>query len=80
MACKLILPLTLCLIIFTCCLAQATDFVNGQPGDYLTASELNDLFQIEGKVISHDGFPLSNQFLVDTKIIVNYGQYFGFLK
>lgn len=68
------------LILFLGCFAQAPDSSNGQTSESFVASNLNDLFQIEGKVLSHDGFPLTSQFLVGTKIVVNYGQYYGFLR
>ncbi|XP_017487708.1 PREDICTED: ER membrane protein complex subunit 7-like [Rhagoletis zephyria] len=48
--------------------------------DFSSPPNSNELFRIEGKIYTHDAYPLSSQFLVGTKIIVNYGQYFGFLR
>lgn len=60
------------------CLGQSID---GQTSDFISSSpNSNELFRIEGKVYTHEAFPLSSQFLVGTKIIVNYGQYYGFLR
>ncbi|KAF7490098.1 ER membrane protein complex subunit 7 [Sarcoptes scabiei] len=45
------------------------------------SSNSNELYKIEGKVLNTDSSsPPTDQFLTGTKIIVNYGQYFAFLK
>lgn len=53
---------------------KADDFIASSP------SSQDELFQIEGKVFPPDSLVPLPSFLVNTKVIVNYGQYFGFLK
>lgn len=66
------------LIIFVIYSVSGQSFDNSQ--EFASSSSLNELYKIEGKVYSVDGSGPSEQFLVGTKIIVNYGQYYGFLK
>ncbi|KAJ6222520.1 hypothetical protein RDWZM_001065 [Blomia tropicalis] len=67
---------TLALLLGLVGLIQSSDISDFQN----TPSNTNDLFRIEGKIFTHDSLPLSKQYLVETKVFVNYGQYFGFLK
>ncbi|KAH7642151.1 ER membrane protein complex subunit 7 [Dermatophagoides farinae] len=69
---------------FICFLITFIYSVSGQSFDnsqeFANPSSLNELYKIEGKVYNVDGSGPSEQFLVGTKVIVNYGQYYGFLK
>jgi len=61
------------------CLSQLSD--NAQlAGEFVAPANPNELYRIEGKIFPHDANPLSNLFIASTKVVVNYGQYFGYLK
>lgn len=71
----------ICLFGITLCQLAADNFASGQANDVDTIqSGQNELYRIEGKVFPIDGLTITNSFLVDTKVIVNYGQYYGYLK
>lgn len=48
--------------------------------DYNTSSVIYGSYSIEGKVLNPEKATPPKNFLINTKVIVNYGQYSGFLK
>lgn len=68
----------ICFVITFIYSVSGQSFDNSQ--EFANPSSLNELYKIEGKVYNVDGSGPSEQFLVGTKVIVNYGQYYGFLK
>lgn len=66
--------------LFCSVFSQNSDNVVVKASGEVGGSSQSELYRIEGKVFPLDGQPLTNAFLVETKVIANYGQYSGFLR
>lgn len=72
------------LIVFAFLVLCSTAFANEEDsGDQIQVSGgrgLSSLYSLEGKVIIPPDLEVSPQWLAATRVIVNYGEYLGFLK